>query len=234
MSKKGWITAGGALLALILLLGTGAYFVWRQNNPGSESAQAATLNLPPDKVTAEDMAMGSNNAPVTIIEYYAQACSYCAHFNETVFPAIKAKYIDTGKVRYVLRLFPLFAIDGPAYKLTRCVAPDSKDSGKYFQAVDTMFRHQPEWDNAEFKDADVRTGMAKMVSLLGLKDADAQACMNSTARDAAINKTAQEGDARYHIEGTPTVVINYKKVDLPQQTWEEADAAIQAALGGAK
>src|SRR5476651_917564 len=133
MPKKGWVIAGAAVLAVLLLAG-GAYHVYRQNNPAPPSsivgaAEAATTaaNLPPDKVGPQDMVMGSAKAPVTIVEYYAQACSYCARYDQDVLPQIKAKYIDTGKVRYVMRLYPLFPVDGPSYKLTRCVAPE-----KYF------------------------------------------------------------------------------------------------------
>ena len=224
MGKTGWTITGGTLLILLLLLGGGAWYVYDQNNPGAEAATVAA-NLPPDKVTPEDMVMGSAKAPVTMIEYYAQACSICAGFDQNVFPLLKAKYIDTGKVRYVMRLFPLFPVDGPSYKLTRCVAPD-----KYFQAVDLMFRNQPQWDNAEFQGVDAQAGLMKMARILGMNDDQANQCMNSTARDAAINKTAQEADQRYVIPGTPTFVINFKKVDMPQHSWAEAQAAIDAAL----
>ncbi|HWY62320.1 MAG TPA: thioredoxin domain-containing protein [Rhizomicrobium sp.] len=186
---------------------------------------AFAATLPPDKVTADDKAMGSAKAPVTMIEYYAQACSVCARFNQDVFPQLKAKYIDTGQVRYVMRLFPLFPEDGPSYKLTRCVPPQN-----YFKAVDLLFRNQPQWDSAEFPGADARGGLLKMARLLGLKDAQALACMNSTEHDAAINKIAQDGDAHYAIGGTPTLVINFKKVEMRENSWAEAQAAIDAAL----
>ena len=167
MSKKQLVILGAA--GLLLLAAGGAL--------------AATL--PPDKVTAEDKVMGSASAPVTMIEYYAQACSVCAHFDRAVFPQLKAKYIDTGKVRYVMRLFPLFPEDGPSYKLTRCVPPEN-----YFKAVDVMFRDQPQWDSAEFPGVDAKAGLMKMAHVLGLNDAQALACMNSQEKDDAINRIA--------------------------------------------
>ena len=228
MSRKNWLVVGALALVLLLLAG-GAYTVWRQNNSILDADSASAATMPPDKVLPTDMAMGSVNAPVTIIEYYSQGCSVCAGWDQNVFPLIKAKYIDTGKVRYVMRLFPLFPVDGPAYKLTRCVAPD-----KYFQAADLLFRNQPQWDSGEFKDADPQTGLMRMAHLLGLNDDQANKCMTSTAMDADINRIAQEGDERYKIQGTPTIVINYKNVDMPQKSWAEAQAAIDAALAGAK
>jgi len=218
MSKKGLII--GAVTLVLLLAGGVAYYVI-----GSGTADTAATSAPPDKVTAEDMAMGNTNAPVTMIEYYAQACSICAQFDRDVFPQLKSKYIDTGKVRYVMRLYPLFPIDGPAYKLSRCVPPAA-----YFQAVDLLFRGQPQWDSAEYPGADADAGLAKMARILGMSEEQAKACMSSTDRDAAINKIAQEAGERYNPPGTPTFVIDFRKVDMPQHSWAEAKAAIDAAL----
>ena len=230
MSRTNWLVAGAVVLVLLVLAG-GAYFVWQQNNSSilDESASAATL--PPDKVQPDDMTMGSASAPVTIIEYYSQGCSVCAGWDQNVFPLLKAKYIDTGKVRYVMRLLPIFPLDGPSYKLDLCLPPE-----KFFQSADLLFRNQPQWDSGEFKDADPQGGLMRMAHLLGLSDDEATKCMNSTARDEAINRIAQEGDARYKIPGTPAIVIDYKLVELPQKSWAEAQAAIDAALAakGAK
>ena len=179
----------------------------------------------PDKVTAQDHVMGSANAPVTTIEYFAQACSVCARFDMEVFPQLKAKYIDTGKVRYVMRLFPLFPIDGPSYKLALCVPPD-----QFFHATDVLFRSQPQWDSAEYPGADPASGLMQAARALGVSEAKAKACMTSSAEDAAINQVAKDGFERYQISGTPTIVINFKKVEMQRNSWEETQAAIEAAL----
>jgi protein-disulfide isomerase len=123
----------------------------------------------------------------------------------------------------------LFPVDGPSYKLTRCVAPE-----KYFQAADAMFRSQPQWDSAEYPGVDAKAGLLKMARLLGLTDSQAMACMNSSERDTAINKTAQDGDTHYGINSTPTFVINFRKVEMPEKSWAEAQAALDAALAARK
>lgn len=220
MSKKGWIII--AVTLVLLLAGGAAYYLTSSDPLGGGTATAA---LPPDMVTAEDMTMGDAKALVTVIEYYAQGCSVCAHFDQEVFPLLKAKYIDTGKVRYVMRLYPLFAVDGPSYKLTRCVPREN-----YFQAADLLFRNQPEWDSAEFPGADANAGLLKMARILGLSEQQAQECMNSSARDEAINRIAKEGQERYAINSTPSLVIDYKLVEMPQKSWAEAQAGIDAAL----
>src|ERR1044072_911930 len=77
-----------------------------------------------------DMAMGNDKAPVTVIEYASMTCPHCAHFQETTFPELKKRYIDTGKVRYIFREFPLDTLASAAFLLARCASTD--DKGKYF------------------------------------------------------------------------------------------------------
>src|SRR6202012_5902199 len=109
MSKRQLI-----LVSVIVLLVLGAVGAWFWMGSGSgDTATAGTLG--PDTVHADDHVMGHAKAPLTIVEYFAQACSVCAHYDQAIFPQLKAKYIDTGKVRYVMRLFPRFPVDCPPY-----------------------------------------------------------------------------------------------------------------------
>src|ERR1700742_2520334 len=104
MSRRTILFSLGGLI--LIALAVGAWFVFA---PPKDNSPSAATGLPPDQVTADDHVMGSPNAPVTLIEYFSQGCSACAHFDAAIFPQMKAQYIDTGKVRYVMRLFPLFA-----------------------------------------------------------------------------------------------------------------------------
>ena len=94
-------------------------------------------------VSLPEMALGPANASVTITEYASMTCSHCAAFNANVFPKIKSEYIDTGKVRYVFREFPLDSKAAVASMLARCIAKD--DVGKYFAVIDMMFKKLDEW-----------------------------------------------------------------------------------------
>ena len=78
---------------------------------------------------------------LVLIEYAAPICPHCARFNEGVSAKIKKTYIDTGKIYYVFRVFPLSPYDGQAEKLARCMPAD-----KYFSFIDLLFRSQPKWD----------------------------------------------------------------------------------------
>ena len=229
MSKKS-ITV--IVAVLVLLVAAGGTFYWYSGTANSGITASAASADNGDSVTADDHVLGNAKAPVTIIEYFAQACSVCAHFNQEVFPQLKAKYIDTGKVRYVMRLFPLFPIDGPSYKLDMCVPPD-----QFFQSADLLFRNQPQWDSAEFPAVtDPHGGLIRMARIMGLSPEQADACMNSKKYDDMINKVAQDATTRYSPNGTPTFVINFQKVTFPGNTWAEVQTAIDAALAakGAK
>ena len=197
MSKKTWIILG---VVAVLLIGGGV--AWKMFGGSSDSALSASADssLPPDKVQPDDKTMGDPKAPLVVVEYFAQSCSVCAAFNQQVFPQLKAKYIDTGKVYYVMRLFPLNPLDGQAYKLDLCVPPEH-----FFQAVDLLFRSQPQWDSAEYQGVDAKAGLHKMARIMGMTDDQADACMNDTSHDAHINKVAEEGNTRCQIPARPTL-----------------------------
>lgn len=122
-----------SLTAFAAALGVSPWqFVTQANaQTAAEIAQAGELG---------DMALGSKDAPVTIIEYASMTCPHCAAFTKDVFPQIKTNYIDTGKVRFIFREFPLDQVALAASALARCVAKD--DAPKYFAIVDILFKQQ--------------------------------------------------------------------------------------------
>src|SRR5690242_17041052 len=90
-----------------------------------------------------DMALEPKDAKVTIIEYASMTCPHCAAFNNIVFPKLKAEYIDTGKLRYIFREFPLDIKAAAGSMLARCIAKG--DADKYFVVTDLLFRSQDDW-----------------------------------------------------------------------------------------
>src|ERR1700691_2695678 len=89
---------------------------------------------------AGDIVLGSEKAPVTVIEYASMTCPHCAHFSETTFPELQKRYIDTGKVRFIFREFPLDALAAAGFMLARCGGKD-----KFLPIIETLFAKQPHW-----------------------------------------------------------------------------------------
>src|SRR5262249_22532630 len=88
----------------------------------------------------KDISLGSPTAPVKVYEYASMTCPHCARFEKDVFPKIKQKYIDTGKVLWTLREFPLDPRAAGAFMLARCAGPD-----KYYAMIDVYFAQQDNW-----------------------------------------------------------------------------------------
>ena len=209
MTRKQTLILGAAIV--VVALGGAAWWWSQRTTPEQgETIASSVTKLPPETIGAgEPHVLGSANAKVTLIEYAAPRCPHCARFNMNVLPDLKKNYIDTGKVRYVFRVFPLGEDDGSAEKLANCLPKD-----QYFTFMDTLFRNQPRWDD-EYGVMDVKGGLAALAKEAGLDEAKARACMADTSADAAINKTAAEAEARYQVDSTPTVVVNGKVVHAP-------------------
>ncbi len=147
-------------------------------------------------VSLPDMALGSPTAAVAITEYAAPTCPHCAAFSREVFPKIKAEYIDTGKVRWVFREFPLNIKDAACSMLARSIARD--DSGKYFALVDLMFRQQ---DALVEKTTDTLKLIGRQA---GLSEEAVEQCLKDEALLNKIKADRKYAEQVLKVEGTPT------------------------------
>lgn len=218
MSRKTLIILG---LVLLVAAGFGAWYLFGASSSGAP----ASGDSKGYEITADDHTLGNKNAKVVLIEYAAPVCPHCAHFNETIFPDIKKKYIDTGKVFYVFRVFPIRPGDGPAQKLALCLPAD-----KYMAFIDLLFRNQPKWDADEYPGADLHGGLLLMARMAGMSAEQADQCMASTAQEERINRVASEGESRYAINSTPTFIVN----GVPQNGMplENLSKVLDQALAG--
>ena len=169
-----------------------------------------------------DMALGPATSAVTIVEYASMTCPRCANFNETVFPKIKAEYIDSGKIRYVFREFPLDIKAAAGSMLARCIAKD--DGGKYFAVVDMLFRQQNDWVAKNTAETLTRIGKQAGLSQQAVED-----CLKDQAlldKIAADQKFASEV---LKVNSTPTFFINGEMVK-GATSFEEFDKKIKALL----
>jgi len=156
-------------------------------------------------VSLPDMALGPATAPVTITEFASMTCPHCAAFNEAVFPKIKSEYIDTGKIRYVFREFPLDIKAAAGSMLARCIAKE--DAGKYFAVIDMLFKQQNEWVLKNTTETLVRIGKQAGLSQQAVED-----CLKDQAlldKIAADQKYASEV---LKVDSTPTFFINGEKI----------------------
>ena len=169
-----------------------------------------------------DMELGNPNAPVTLIEYASATCSHCARFDRDVFPTLKARYIDTGKIHYVFREFltPPVPVAAAAFVLARCAGKD-----KYFQVVEAVFRSQEEM----FATQDSRTPLLRIAKSMGMTEDSFNTCLSDTAALDGVQKRADRGVTEDKIEGTPTFIVNGKQVASGETTMEVLAKAIDTA-----
>jgi len=172
---------------------------------------------------ADDMSLGDARAKVAVVEYASASCPHCARWDTEVFPAFKAKYVDTGKVRYTLKeyLTEPKALAAAGFLLARCAGKD-----RYFPVLDAFFKGQDEM----LQTRDVRAVLARIAkSPGGLSEAQLDACMRDPAAEKALAARAARhlGDG---ITGVPTFIINGRRVE-GEMTLPELDAAIAKAAG---
>jgi protein-disulfide isomerase len=174
----------------------------------------------------DDMSMGNPKAKIEVIEYASLSCPHCAHFNEAVFPTLKAKYIDTGKVRYTLKemLTEPATVAAAGFMLARCAGPD-----KYFKVVDEVFRSQPRWQQGNIKPILEEIGAAN-----GVDAAKFDACLKDQAAIDAVTARAQRAAEQDGVNSTPTLFINGKRIENTPQTPADLDAAIAAVAKGGR
>jgi protein-disulfide isomerase len=151
-----------------------------------------------------EMVLGPANARVTIIEYASMTCSHCAHFAKTTYPELKKRYIDTGKVRYMLREFPLDQLAAAGFMLARCAAKD--DAQKYYVMIDTLFAQQDTW--VVQKPIPPLQAISKQA---GLSEKDFNACLANQSMLDKIEATRKTATDKLGVNSTPTFFINGEK-----------------------
>lgn len=150
-----------------------------------------------------DMVLGDPKASVTVVEYASMTCPHCADFQEKTFPDIKKKYIDTGKIRYIFREFPLDNLAAAVFMLARCNADTNAD--KYFSFIDVMFRQQRTW--AVEKPLDPLLTLSKQA---GFTKESFDACLSNQKILDGIEATRQRAVDKFKVNSTPTFFINGK------------------------
>ncbi|WP_029617091.1 DsbA family protein [Pseudorhizobium marinum] len=199
------LMGGVAAAALVLALPLSATEAFAQEMPESQGEVDMTeaLKLGP----LPEMAIGEENAPVQIIEYMSMTCPHCATFHNTTFDEIKTKYVDTGKVRFIIREFPFDPRAAAAFMLARCNPSNPQEAStpeQYFPMVSMLMKQQNTWAAAE----DGRAALLQMSKLAGFSQETFQACLTNQQLLDDVNATMKRGADEFGVNSTPTFLIN--------------------------
>ncbi|MET0597449.1 MAG: DsbA family protein [Mesorhizobium sp.] len=145
-----------------------------------------------------DMVLGKPDAPVAIVEYASMTCPHCAHFHATTLPALKEKYIDTGKAKLILREFPFDPRAEAGFMLARC----SNDN--YFAMVDVLFKQQPSWVAVE----DAKSALLQIAKLAGFSQESFEKCLTDQKLLNDVRAVRERGAKDFGVDSTPTFFIN--------------------------
>jgi protein-disulfide isomerase len=188
MTRRDFVVSSAAVMALGAIGGFGSS-AWAQTFSVLELEAKGAL---------DDIPMGSPTAPVTIIEYASMTCPHCAAFAVQTFPKLKEKYIDTGKVKYIMREYPLDRLAAAAFMLARCAGPD-----KYYPLIETLFAQQQKW--AVKEPIPPLLAIAKQA---GFTQQTFETCINDKAQLAKVEQMRDRGSQKFKVEATPTFYIN--------------------------
>ena len=168
-----------------------------------------------------DVWEGQANAPVTIIEYASMTCGHCAHFHETTYPILKSKYIDTGKVRFTLREFPLNPPAVAGFMLARC-SGDKRNA-----MISLLFAQLNNWA----ADNNILQNLSKLVRQTGMSEEAFNACLSDRDLYAKVTQVYDTAAKKYGVNATPTFFINGERVSGAMSV-EELDRKLAPLLKG--
>ncbi|MGE3146561.1 MAG: DsbA family protein [Pseudorhodoplanes sp.] len=198
------------IVALALGFGLG---LWPAALPAQKSAPPAPAGL-------ADQSIGETGAAVTVVEYFSTSCHFCAKFHNTTWPELKAKYVDTGKVRFVLRDFPNDLPGLAGAMLARCLG-----EAKWYGATDRLLREQDAWTHAQ----NVGHALADIARAEGMSREAFDACMLNRPLYETIRAAALRARDEFGISSTPTFFINGEK-RTGALTLEEFEAILAPLL----
>ena len=219
-----YVLVGATALVAVLAAGGAGHEFWSfpdtaaaQSGPSGEVSVADLLVPGP----LGDEIQGQADAPVTIVEYASMTCPHCSHFHETTYPELKKKYIDTGKVRFIFREFPLDPLAAAASMLARCAGKD-----KYFPLIDAFFSQQKEW--VVQKPLQPMLAIAKQA---GFTEQSFNECLANQQILDGLKETQNRAAQKFNVNSTPTFFIN-GKIFRGALTPEELDKQVAPYLKG--
>ncbi len=188
--------------------------------PAAMAQEAATEET--TAVSVDDVVLGVEDAPLTIVEYASFTCGHCANFHANVFPDLKSEYIDTGKVRFIQRDVYFDQVGLWAGILARCGGDD-----KYYAVSDMLFDEQQKWLGGGSGD-EIASNLRRIGLKAGMTEDQMTACWEDTATAEQLIANFQQNATTDQIEATPTFMIGGEKV--MNAPWEELKGVIDTKL----
>lgn len=170
-----------------------------------------------------DRVLGKADAPVVLIEYASATCPHCAEFHETLLPQIKAEYVDTGKVKFVFREFPLDNNALAVFMLVRCLPED-----KFFATTDVIFKRQQLWAKAPNPGDEI----TKIMTEMGMDKTTFEACLKNEGMAKAMVEYSKNSAMDFGIKGTPALFVNGVYVD-GHKDMNDVKKALDTAIAAA-
>jgi len=219
-----YMLIGGIAVIAVVAAGGAGHYLW--NSPDTAAAQSGSGGeVPMADLLAPgplgDEIQGSADAPVTIVEYASMTCPHCSHFHETTYPELKKKYIDTGKVRFIFREFPLDPLAAAASMLARCAGKD-----KFFPLIEAFFAQQKDW--VVQKPLQPMFAIAKQA---GFTQQSFDQCLANQQLLSNLEEQRTRATQKFNVNSTPTCFINGKTV-RGALTPEELDNQVAPYLKG--
>ena len=152
----------------------------------------------------EDRWLGDENAKVTVIEYASPTCPHCATFHTQIFPEFKKEFIDTGKIRFVMRPFSRSILDAVVFMVAACDDP----AADYYKLTSAYFDTMRSWavsDNAKAQ-------MAQVAINNGFTQESFEACLTNQELFKGLEKTRNQALEEFGLDATPTFYVNGKKL----------------------
>jgi protein-disulfide isomerase len=199
------VLLGAAAVTAIIAAGSAGIYLWSSTDTAAaETPAGAEVSMADLLVPGPlgDQIQGQADAPVTIVEYASMTCPHCSHFHETTYPEMKKKYIDTGKVRFIFREFPLDPLAAAAAMLARCAGKD-----KFFPLVDAFFAQQKDW--VVQKPLQPMFAIAKQA---GFTQQSFDECLANQQLLTNLEEQRTRATQKFNVNSTPTFFINGKTV----------------------
>jgi protein-disulfide isomerase len=217
------VLRGAAAVAAIIAGGTGVHLWSPIDTAAAQTSTGADVSMADLLVPGPlgDEIQGQADAQVTIVEYASMTCPHCSHFHETTYPEMKKKYIDTGKVRFIFREFPLDPLAAAAAMLARCAGKD-----KFFPLIDAFFAQQKDW--VVQKPLQPMFAIAKQA---GFTQQSFDECLANQQLLTGLEEQRTRATQKFNVNSTPTFFINGKTV-RGALTPEELDKQVAPYLKG--